>query len=681
MGALSAAKRQLLLFVEQDQEYGRNLGNMLRDEFKSFDTKIIPYLRGLSDTKASPDSFSMGAAVSDYFQRTLARTTESWSYADAESFKPAAIGILGGSWSDKMLLLEVVRKRFPQTLVFTNDCEVRFIDPIHLPVTRNLIIASHQDPMPRVERSDTELSSIAFRDEYQATHFIGVSTLISKVFPQAYKHGPKLLEQKQYGSCVFEVANAGLLKMPSEVDETSLFSPVVGVIGAGFAILGLFLFPFAFKIQRLFVWSLAILSKEGLIRTEEQIQQDKAWLKWLWYWSPVFACILVMVFSVALVPKLESAGIRFSNLFSGVSVVPSILLLAISIPGTFRKTFRPTRSLDGRHEQTLRIHERVEKWQQTVVKDAQFSLGPFGELTRKIDQSFTPILRQVLAATLSLAVGIAGFLAWYWTDDVWLLQIGLLGLVTCCLPSKSAMQAATMVTILIGLGIGILRFYAHDYSLVPARDTLLRAVGSCCFAVAYWWLLVGLLKLIVYYWRLRHSLRDAGRVLGVYRETKVIHRQVAGEIYTFLTETGELSQRISADLGTLTLIGLLVCVARLPIFDAWGMSFATWLTIVLPMALPFFFAIVLRRRAKRFRESAVQFLERSIKRVEMNAADSDLGKKDIEDLLSRVNTYDKGAFAPLDRDPIISAGFAILFALFSGPNNDIPRKLIGLFMH
>ena len=176
-------------------------------------------------------------------------------------------------------------------------------------------------------------------------------------------------------------------------------------------------------------------------------------------------------------------------------------------------------------------------------------------------------------------------------------------------------------------------------------------------------------------------MRDAGRVLGVYRETKVIHRQVAGEIYTFLTETGELSQRISADLGTLTLIGLLVCVARLPIFDAWGMSFATWLTIVLPMALPFFFAIILRRRAKRFRESAVQFLERSIKRVEMNAADSDLGKKEIEDLSSRVNTYDKGAFAPLDRDPIISAGFAILFALFSGPNNDIPRKLIGLFMH
>lgn len=178
LGALSAAKRQLLLFVEQDQNYGRNLGQMLREEFKSFDTKIIPYLRGLSDMKASPDSFSTGAAVSDYFQRTLARTTESWSYADAESFKPAAIGILGGAWNDKMLLLEVVRKRFPQSLVFTNDCDVRFIDPKHLSVTRNLIIASHQDPMPRVERNDTELSSIAFRDEYQATLFIGVSTLI-----------------------------------------------------------------------------------------------------------------------------------------------------------------------------------------------------------------------------------------------------------------------------------------------------------------------------------------------------------------------------------------------------------------------------------------------------------------------------------------------------------------------
>lgn len=468
--------------------------------------------------------------------------------------------------------------------------------------------------------------------------------------------------------------------MPSEEEETNPFSPVVGGIGAGFAILGLFLFPFAFMIRRLFVLSFAKLNNEGQIQTEEHVYQDKAWLKWLWYWSPVFACLMVIVFSVALVPKLESSGIRFSNLLSGVSVVPSILLLAISIPGTFRKAFRPARSLDGRHEQTIQIREKVHRWQMTI-RDAEFALGPFAVLIKKIDQSFTPIFRQVVVATLSLAIGIAGFLAWYWTDDVWLLQIGLLGLLTCCLPSKSAMQAATMVTILIGLGIGILRFYAHDYSLVPARDTLLRAVGSCCFAVAYWWLLVGLLKLIVYYWRLRHSLRNAAKVLAVYRETKVINRQEAGEIYGFLTETGELSQRISSDLGTLTLIGLLVCVARLPIFDAWGMSFATWLTIVLPMALPFFFAIVLRRRAKRFRESAAQFLERSIKRVEINAADSDLGKKDIEDLLSRVNTYDKGAFAPLDRDPIISAGFAILFALFSGPNNDIAKKIFGLFMY
>ncbi len=684
----SVATRQLLLFVEQDQKYGRNLGSMLRDEFESFDTKIIPYLRGLSDTKASPDSFSTGAAVSDYFQRTLARTTESWSYADAESFKPAAIGILGGTWSDKMLLLQVVRKRFPQSLVFTNDCDVRYIDPQHLPVTRNLIIASHQDPMPRVERSDTELSSIAFRDEYQATHFIGVSTLISKVFPLAYQSGPKLLKQEKYGSCVFEVATAGLLKMPSKAEETNPFSPVVGAIGAGLAILGLFLFPFAFQIPRLFVWSFASLSEEGKVRTEEPSPQEKAWVKWLWYWSPIFACLLVIVFSVAFVPKLESSGIRFSNLFSGVSVVPSILLLAISIPGTFRKTFRPAgrlvsrpaERLDSRNEQTNRIQEKVQEWQR-MTNEVQFSLGPFGELAKKIDQSFTPILRQVAVATLSLIIGIAGFFTWYWTDDVWLLQIGLLGLLTCCLPSSRAMQAATMVTILIGLGIGILRFYAHDYSLVPARDSLLRAVGSCCFVVAYWWLLVGLLKLIVYYWRLRHSLRNAGRVLDVYRETKVINRHDAGEIYTILTETGELSQRISADLGTLTLIGLLVCVARLPIFDAWGMSFATWLTIVLPMALPFVFAIVFRRRAKRFRESAARFLERSIKKVEMNAADSDMDPKAIEDLLSRFNTYDKGAFAPLDRDPIISAGFAILFALFSGPNNDIPRKLISLFMH
>ena len=46
-----------------------------------------------------------------------------------------------------------------------------------------------------------------------------------------------------------------------------------------------------------------------------------------------------------------------------------------------------------------------------------------------------------------------------------------------------------------------IRVQASKIICLVLRDTLLRAVGSCCFAVAYWWPLVGLLKLIVYYCR------------------------------------------------------------------------------------------------------------------------------------------------------------------------------------
>lgn len=54
----------------------------------------------------------------------------------------AAIGVLGSDFYDKILILQALRPRFSRSLFFTTDLDARYLQSIHLPWSRNLLVAS-----------------------------------------------------------------------------------------------------------------------------------------------------------------------------------------------------------------------------------------------------------------------------------------------------------------------------------------------------------------------------------------------------------------------------------------------------------------------------------------------------------------------------------------------------------
>ncbi|MGD8377465.1 MAG: hypothetical protein PVF68_15140, partial [Acidobacteriota bacterium] len=79
----------------------------------------------------------IGRSRLDYALR-LARAIET-RYRDQEV---AAIGVLGSDFYDKILILQALRPRFSRSLFFTTDLDARYLQSIHLPWSRNLLVAS-----------------------------------------------------------------------------------------------------------------------------------------------------------------------------------------------------------------------------------------------------------------------------------------------------------------------------------------------------------------------------------------------------------------------------------------------------------------------------------------------------------------------------------------------------------
>ena len=80
-----------------------------------------------------------------------------------------AIGVLGSDVYDKLLVLQVLRPRFPDAIFFTTDMDARLLHPSENKWTRNLIIASSfgLQAAPEIQRGIPP-----FRDGYQSAAFL-----------------------------------------------------------------------------------------------------------------------------------------------------------------------------------------------------------------------------------------------------------------------------------------------------------------------------------------------------------------------------------------------------------------------------------------------------------------------------------------------------------------------------
>jgi hypothetical protein len=674
------SKRQILVFAEQDREFGRMLATKLKQFIgPKFEVEIIPYLRGISELN-SPESAASSERVTDYFRRTLYRQTSHWLYPEAKKYKPAAIGILGGVWEDRAALIGEVRKRFPQSLCFTNDYDARFLDENTLGTTRNLVIASHQDPMPSFEQSNGQPGlGIAFRDEYQAALFNGMIDLTNQAFlgknPRVENQLPKPV--------VFEVANAGAHALTVNDDPFAPIRLSLLVAFGSICIVWAFVFPLVPTNE----WSKRIKTKwlPSSDRAPANLLEALALrLQKILRLGPEY-CLPLLVLFVCLAPfaRQESSSVGIMSLVSGINVIPSIILLSFVIPILYRRSMKLENSSTGRFEMLLDANRALEGLEKKLSQLE--SLKSATALSIQIRNKSRDLAYRDLRGSKNarvfagLVVTMIGGLAWFFTDDAWLIQTGVLIMVGYQVASKGSTIYAIAFASTVGVAIGILRLTTLDYSIVPARDGWIRAIGSCLFAIANWWLHVGLFKSFIYLIRLRDLLSSATSLIKDARdEDSSVQLDSAKSLQQVLMAAGELSSYVLRDLGQMMIVGLVVCLARLPVFDAWGMSTATWITIFLPMAIPFTIAVMLRRQAWHFRDVALQLLTQAVRDSEPDKSDEEAKK--INSVIDLTKAYDRGAFAPLDRDPLIGAGLALLMALFSGPNSNLINQFVGLFV-
>ena len=85
-----------------------------------------------------------------------------------------AIGVLGSDEYDKLLVLQALRKKFPEVIFFTTDLDARFSDPDEIKWTRNLIVSSN---FGLQLHPDLQKDIPPFRDNYQTSVYF--TTLLS----------------------------------------------------------------------------------------------------------------------------------------------------------------------------------------------------------------------------------------------------------------------------------------------------------------------------------------------------------------------------------------------------------------------------------------------------------------------------------------------------------------------
>lgn len=776
-------QRSVLLFYEQDSEFGKNLCTTLRKELTesktnknhsrnpseswTFDCRLIPYLRGVgfvSGTAQDPNAVdSSSSQVADYFRRTLEEEPLRLVDALEKKEQPLAIGILGGELPDKLALLREVRARYPQSLVFTNDLKIQYLNPDTLPLFRNVVVAAHaalkqefRSPfVPTPGQPPSNLSdgvstaapddgtledgavgkretSVSFRDEVQATLWMGYRRLFAKVFPGS---GPspegageadstRALKDPIPAAVIVEVGNRAFWE--SSQSRSSWLQRLFG----GLCIFLLFAFPWMHR-----RWTIGGMSRDSALELGghkepqffmEAVAQRKLPSQVLkettriWKNLPlVVTCLIVFVACCWPVNALSEAewikpgqgflsqmGTLLVNntmtLFTGVSVVPSILILVLCLPFTFwpalKKEIERTVFQDHSLE-TVRAHE--EQGMESRLENIGKLVGQVGGRhddfetpgsTREMEKVDWSDWRKYLSGSTRAPIlyGAFGLLAgvvigWY-TGRHWVLQISLLASISSSLVRSLSARNAIWIAFLTCMGIELFAWLFSDYSTVPARDNAVRAIGSNVFSVAYWWLLVGLVKLFIQQFHLRQMLRDATRhvtkAISANRikavDLDVLAKNV-DHVDQLMIRIQDASRLISRDLLHLTVVGLFICFARMPWFDAWGMSVATWLTIVLPMAAPFVSSIRLRQTAFGFRGACHRYLN-DLEYLCSGKPEGNVGLELTERWHKRIDSHNRGVFSPLDQDPLISIGLSLLVAFSSGPQGDLIRKMMGFFM-
>ena len=245
---LSDSRDGIVMISEEDTFYGRSLPATFEMELRKYrpaneawpsewGVKHYTYLRGLDGQAASGDAPTEKASSADkkaeatpgrpsglerpensgqldYVRRMVERIQRDCSaQTNSGPFvrkapRLKAIGIVGSDVYDKLLLLQLLRKQFPEVLFFTTDLDARLFHPQELKSSRNVLLASTfgLELAPALQHDIPP-----FRDTYQTALFLGTCVALGAVSPDKLSHlEPRVFEIGQLGAVDLSVTEGSL---------------------------------------------------------------------------------------------------------------------------------------------------------------------------------------------------------------------------------------------------------------------------------------------------------------------------------------------------------------------------------------------------------------------------------------------------------------------------------------
>lgn len=153
-----------------------------------------------------------GASQLDYLLR-LAEQIKQLDKIKAKEGGIKAIGITGNDTYDKLLILQALRKKFPDVLFFTTDLDARLLHPTEIKSTRNLIVASSYGLQlhPKLQKNTPP-----FRDSYQTAMYLTTLLALQKLHPESQSSKDSLetiIKDSLDKPRLFEIGNDGAVDL------------------------------------------------------------------------------------------------------------------------------------------------------------------------------------------------------------------------------------------------------------------------------------------------------------------------------------------------------------------------------------------------------------------------------------------------------------------------------------
>jgi len=255
-----------------------------------------------------------GQGQKDYLRRLAADisdTDHSLRVEGKEGIR--AIGILGSDVYDKLLILRVLRERFPKAVFFTTDLDAALVHPDQFPWTRNMIIASPYD----FRFDETIQKNIPpFRDSYQASVFLSTRKVLQGMREGSRLFDSDILSDPIRGPAIFEIGRNGAIRLNGGNSNWFKFD---------------WLFKTDFNTWARYLTALLFLAPLALLLWQRQNKVKKKHLRGMLRWAGV-AVRMMSLFIFVMV--FVSSGWN-TDPFENFGIIAVDLLLFIAVLGYF----------------------------------------------------------------------------------------------------------------------------------------------------------------------------------------------------------------------------------------------------------------------------------------------------------------------------------------------------------